>query len=116
MKSRFHRMFLPSHSLDTVSPSDLLLCFELLSPELAKEQVVVLEVQQVSGGQAAGTGPCGGGIPAWPGLAEPDDPPQRPQVPSIPISKCAACQRKQQPEDEKLKRCTRCYRVGYCNQ
>ncbi|XP_036189491.1 ubiquitin carboxyl-terminal hydrolase 19 isoform X8 [Myotis myotis] len=86
MKSRFHRMFLPSHSLDTVSPSDLLLCFELLSPELAKEQVVVLEVQQ------------------------------RPQVPSIPISKCAACQRKQQPEDEKLKRCTRCYRVGYCNQ
>ncbi|XP_036288189.1 ubiquitin carboxyl-terminal hydrolase 19 isoform X10 [Pipistrellus kuhlii] len=86
VKSRFHRMFLPSHSLDTVSPSDLLLCFELLSPELAKEQVVVLEVQQ------------------------------RPQVPSIPISKCAACQRKQQPEDEKLKRCTRCYRVGYCNQ
>ncbi|XP_054585382.1 ubiquitin carboxyl-terminal hydrolase 19 isoform X7 [Eptesicus fuscus] len=86
MKSRFHRVFLPSHSLDSVSPSDLLLCFELLSPELAKEQVVVLEVQQ------------------------------RPQVPSIPISKCAACQRKQQPEDEKLKRCTRCYRVGYCNQ
>ncbi|KAK2503977.1 hypothetical protein MC885_016005 [Smutsia gigantea] len=86
IKSRFHRVFPPSHSLDTVSPSDTLLCFELLSPELAKERVVVLEVQQ------------------------------RPQVPSIPISKCAACQRKQQPEDEKLKRCTRCYRVGYCNQ
>lgn len=64
MKSRFHRMFLPSHSLDTVSPSDLLLCFELLSPELAKEQVVVLEVQQVSGG----TGPCGAGA-FPPGLA-----------------------------------------------
>ncbi|KAL2803861.1 ubiquitin carboxyl-terminal hydrolase 19 isoform 15, partial [Daubentonia madagascariensis] len=86
IKNRFHRVFLPSHSLDTVSPSDTLLCFELLSPELAKERVVVLEVQQ------------------------------RPQVPSIPISKCAACQRKQQSEDEKLKRCTRCYRVGYCNQ
>uniref|UniRef100_A0A8C4LSG1 Ubiquitin carboxyl-terminal hydrolase 19 n=1 Tax=Equus asinus asinus TaxID=83772 RepID=A0A8C4LSG1_EQUAS len=86
IKNRFHRVFLPSHSLDTVSPSDVLLCFELLSPELAKERVVVLEVQQ------------------------------RPQVPSIPISKCAACQRKQQSEDEKLKRCTRCYRVGYCNQ
>nr|XP_058931108.1 ubiquitin carboxyl-terminal hydrolase 19 isoform X3 [Kogia breviceps] len=86
IKNRFHRVFLPSHSLDTVSPSDMLLCFELLSPELAKERVVVLEVQQ------------------------------RPQVPSIPISKCAACQRKQQSEDEKLKRCTRCYRVGYCNQ
>ncbi|KAM4864109.1 ubiquitin carboxyl-terminal hydrolase 19 isoform X17 [Urocitellus parryii] len=86
IKNRFHRIFLPSHSLDTVSPSDMLLCFELLSPELAKERVVVLEVQQ------------------------------RPQVPSIPISKCAACQRKQQSEDEKLKRCTRCYRVGYCNQ
>ncbi|CAK6435914.1 unnamed protein product [Pipistrellus nathusii] len=70
VKSRFHRMFLPSHSLDTVSPSDLLLCFELLSPELAKEQVVVLEVQQ------------------------------RPQVPSIPISKCAACQRKQPEDEK----------------
>nr|XP_054406768.1 ubiquitin carboxyl-terminal hydrolase 19 isoform X28 [Pongo abelii] len=86
IKNRFHRVFLPSHSLDTVSPSDMLLCFELLSSELAKERVVVLEVQQ------------------------------RPQVPSVPISKCAACQRKQQSEDEKLKRCTRCYRVGYCNQ
>uniref|UniRef100_A0A8I5ZMS3 ubiquitinyl hydrolase 1 n=1 Tax=Rattus norvegicus TaxID=10116 RepID=A0A8I5ZMS3_RAT len=86
IKNRFHRVFLPSHSLDAVSPTDVLLCFELLSPELAKERVVVLEVQQ------------------------------RPQVPSIPISKCAACQRKQQSEDEKLKRCTRCYRVGYCNQ
>ncbi|XP_037600342.1 ubiquitin carboxyl-terminal hydrolase 19 isoform X18 [Cebus imitator] len=86
IKNRFQRVFLPSHSLDTVSPSDMLLCFELLSPELAKERVVVLEVQQ------------------------------RPQVPSVPISKCAACQRKQQSEDEKLKRCTRCYRVGYCNQ
>lgn len=48
IKNRFHRVFLPSHSLDTVSPSDTLLCFELLSPELAKERVVVLEVQQVS--------------------------------------------------------------------
>ncbi|XP_067397000.1 ubiquitin carboxyl-terminal hydrolase 19 isoform X2 [Emydura macquarii macquarii] len=85
IKNRFHRTFLPSHSLDTVSPSDLLLCFEVLSPELAKERVVVLEVQQ------------------------------RPQVPNVPISKCAACQKKQQSEDEKLKRCTRCYRVGYCN-
>lgn len=47
IKSRFHRMFLPSHSLDTVSPTDLLLCFEVLSPELAKERVVVLQVQQV---------------------------------------------------------------------
>ncbi|XP_034632043.1 ubiquitin carboxyl-terminal hydrolase 19 [Trachemys scripta elegans] len=85
IKNRFHRMFPPSQSLDTVSPTDLLLCFEVLSPELAKEQVVVLQVQQ------------------------------RPQVPSVPISKCAACQKKQQSEDEKLKRCTRCYRVGYCN-
>ncbi|KYO35554.1 ubiquitin carboxyl-terminal hydrolase 19 isoform A [Alligator mississippiensis] len=85
IKNRFHRMFLPSHSLDTVSPTDLLLCFEVLSPELAKEHVVVLQVQQ------------------------------RPQVPSVPISKCAACQKKQQSEDEKLRRCTRCYRVGYCN-
>lgn len=48
IKNRFHRMFLPSHSLDTVSPTDLLLCFEVLSPELAKERVVELQVQQVS--------------------------------------------------------------------
>ncbi|NXT95834.1 UBP19 hydrolase, partial [Anhinga rufa] len=85
IKNRFHRMFLPSNSLDTVSPTDLLLCFEVLSPELAKERVVELQVQQ------------------------------RPQVPSGPIAKCAACQKKQLPEDEKLRRCTRCYRVGYCN-
>lgn len=43
-------MFLPSQSLDTVSPTDLLLCFEVLSPELAKERVVELQVQQVSSG------------------------------------------------------------------
>ncbi|NXQ85301.1 UBP19 hydrolase, partial [Nyctibius grandis] len=85
IKNRFHRMFLPSNSLDTVSPTDLLLCFEVLSPELAKERVVELQVQQ------------------------------RPQVPSGPVAKCAACQKKQLSEDEKLKRCTRCYRVGYCN-
>ncbi|NXC77796.1 UBP19 hydrolase, partial [Anhinga anhinga] len=85
IKNRFHRMFLPSNSLDTVSPTDLLLCFEVLSPELAKERVVELQVQQ------------------------------RPQVPSCPITKCAACQKKQLSEDDKLKRCTRCYRVGYCN-
>ncbi|NXP71650.1 UBP19 hydrolase, partial [Ramphastos sulfuratus] len=85
IKNRFHRTFLPSNSLDTVSPTDLLLCFEVLSPELAKERVVVLQVQQ------------------------------RPQVPSGPVAKCAACQKKQLPEDEKLRRCTRCYRVGYCN-
>uniref|UniRef100_A0A4W5Q774 ubiquitinyl hydrolase 1 n=1 Tax=Hucho hucho TaxID=62062 RepID=A0A4W5Q774_9TELE len=86
MKSRFHRIFLPSHSLDTVSSSDMLFCFEVLSKELAKERVVVLRVQQ------------------------------RPQVPSIPISKCAACLKPPLSEEEKLKRCTRCYRVGYCNQ
>ena len=49
IKNRFHRMFLPSNSLDTVSPTDLLLCFEVLSPELAKERVVELQVQQVRG-------------------------------------------------------------------
>ncbi|OXB78684.1 UNVERIFIED_CONTAM: hypothetical protein H355_002649 [Colinus virginianus] len=85
IKNRFHRMFLPSQSLDTVSPTDLLLCFEVLSPELAKERVVELQVQQ------------------------------RPQVPSVPVAKCAACQKKQLSEEEKLRRCTRCYRVGYCN-
>lgn len=75
IKNRFHRVFLPSHSLDTVSPSDMLLCFEVLSQELAKERVVVLEVQQVSGGQPDGTGLWWWGAPTWPGLAEPDDPP-----------------------------------------
>lgn len=74
IKNRFHRVFLPSHSLDTVSPSDMLLCFELLSQELAKERVVVLEVQQVSEANLMGCG-GGGGAPAWPALAEPDDPP-----------------------------------------
>lgn len=49
IKNHFHRMFLPSSSLDTVSPTDLLLCFEVLSPELAKERVVELQVQQVRG-------------------------------------------------------------------
>lgn len=49
VKSRFHRIFLPSHSLDKVSSSDMLFCFEVLSKELAKERVVVLRVQQVNG-------------------------------------------------------------------
>ncbi|KAJ8016537.1 hypothetical protein DPEC_G00008270 [Dallia pectoralis] len=86
VKSRLHRMFIPSQSLDTVSSSDMLFCFEVLSKELAKERVVLLRVQQ------------------------------RPQVPSISISKCAACLKPPLSEEDKLKRCTRCYRVGYCNQ
>ncbi|XP_073500964.1 ubiquitin carboxyl-terminal hydrolase 19 isoform X3 [Phyllobates terribilis] len=86
VKNRLNRTFNPSCSVDSVSPTDQLFCFEVLSPELAKEHVVVLQVQQ------------------------------RPQVPSIPVTKCSACQKKQLSEEEKLKRCTRCYRAGYCNQ
>ncbi|XP_050952088.1 ubiquitin carboxyl-terminal hydrolase 19 isoform X2 [Labeo rohita] len=86
VKNRFHRIFSPSQSLDTVTSSDLLFCFEVLSKDLAKERVVLLKVQQ------------------------------RPQVPSIPITKCAGCMKPPASDDEKLKRCTRCYRVGYCNQ
>uniref|UniRef100_A0A3P8TJ48 ubiquitinyl hydrolase 1 n=1 Tax=Amphiprion percula TaxID=161767 RepID=A0A3P8TJ48_AMPPE len=85
-RNRFQRMFLPSHSLDTVSSSDMLFCFEVLSKDLAKERVVLLRVQQ------------------------------KLQVPNIPISKCAACLKPPVSEEDKLKRCTRCYRVGYCNQ
>ncbi|KAM4562781.1 ubiquitin carboxyl-terminal hydrolase 19 isoform 1-T1 [Odontesthes bonariensis] len=85
-KNHFQRVFLPSHSLDTLSPSDMLFCFEVLSKELAKERVVLLRVQQ------------------------------KLQVPNIPISKCAACLKPPVSEEDKLKRCTRCYRVGYCNQ
>ncbi|XP_038137311.1 ubiquitin carboxyl-terminal hydrolase 19 isoform X3 [Cyprinodon tularosa] len=85
-RNRFQRVFLPSHSLDTVSPSDTLLCFEVLSKDLAKERVVLLRVHQ------------------------------KLQVPNIPISKCAACLKPPGSEEDKLKRCTRCYRVGYCNQ
>ncbi|XP_026853935.2 ubiquitin carboxyl-terminal hydrolase 19 isoform X2 [Electrophorus electricus] len=86
VKGRFHRLFLPSHYLDTVSSSDMLFCFEVLSKELTKEKVLLLRVHQ------------------------------RLQVPSIPIAKCAACQKPPLSDEEKLKRCTRCYRVGYCNQ
>ncbi|XP_060794167.1 ubiquitin carboxyl-terminal hydrolase 19 isoform X4 [Neoarius graeffei] len=86
MKNRLQRIFLPSHSLDTVSSSDMLFCFEVLSKELTKEKVVLLRVHQ------------------------------RLQVPSIPIAKCAACQKPPLSDDEKLRRCTGCYRVGYCNQ
>ncbi|KAI4886404.1 hypothetical protein NFI96_015320, partial [Prochilodus magdalenae] len=86
LKNRIGRIFLPSHSLDRVSSTDMLFCFEVLSKELTKEKVVVLRVHQ------------------------------RLQVPSIPIPKCAACQKPPVSDDEKLKRCTRCYRVGYCNQ
>uniref|UniRef100_A0AAR2K8D7 ubiquitinyl hydrolase 1 n=1 Tax=Pygocentrus nattereri TaxID=42514 RepID=A0AAR2K8D7_PYGNA len=86
VKNRLGRIFLPSHSLDRVSSTDMLFCFEVLSKELIKEKVVLLKVHQ------------------------------RLQVPSIPIPKCAACQKPPVSDDEKLKRCTRCYRVGYCNQ
>ncbi|XP_076019456.1 ubiquitin carboxyl-terminal hydrolase 19 isoform X2 [Genypterus blacodes] len=86
LKGRFQQIFLPSQSLDAVSPSDMLFCFEVLSKDLAKERVVLLRVQQ------------------------------RLQVPNIPISKCSACLKPPVSEEDKLKRCTRCYRVGYCNQ
>ncbi|XP_027026509.2 ubiquitin carboxyl-terminal hydrolase 19 isoform X4 [Tachysurus fulvidraco] len=86
VKNRFHRIFLPSHTLDTVTSTDMLFCFEVVSKELTKEKVVLLRVHQ------------------------------RLQVPSIPIAKCAACQKPPLSDDEKLRRCTRCYRVGYCNQ
>lgn len=46
-KNRFQRVFLPSQSLDTVSPSDMLFCFELLSKDLAKERVLLIKVHQV---------------------------------------------------------------------
>ncbi|KAM9343659.1 ubiquitin carboxyl-terminal hydrolase 19 isoform 2-T2 [Pholidichthys leucotaenia] len=85
-KNRFQRMFLPSHSLDMVTSSDMLFCFEVLSKDLAKERVILLKVQQ------------------------------KLQVPNIPISKCAACLKPPVSEEDKLKRCTRCYHVGYCNQ
>ncbi|XP_054627537.1 ubiquitin carboxyl-terminal hydrolase 19-like [Dunckerocampus dactyliophorus] len=85
-KNSFQRMFLPSHSLDTVSSSDMLFCFEVLSKDMAKERVFLLRVQQ------------------------------RLQVPNIPISKCASCLKPPVSEEDKLKRCTRCYRAGYCNQ
>ncbi|XP_061536576.1 ubiquitin carboxyl-terminal hydrolase 19 isoform X1 [Phycodurus eques] len=85
-KNCFQRMFSPSHCLDTVSSSDMLFCFEVLSKDLAKERVVLLRVQQ------------------------------RLQFPNIPISKCASCLKPPVSEEDKLKRCTRCYSVGYCNQ
>ncbi|XP_023812130.1 ubiquitin carboxyl-terminal hydrolase 19 isoform X1 [Oryzias latipes] len=85
-KNRFQRIFLPSQSLDTVSPSDMLFCFELLSKDLAKERVLLIKVHQ------------------------------KLQVPNTPISKCAACLKPPVSEEDKLKRCMRCYRVGYCNQ
>lgn len=85
IKNRFHRVFLPSHSLDTVSPSDMLLCFELLSQELAKERVVVLEVQQVSEANLMAQG-CGGGGALPPGLAllNPTTHPSAPRCPASP--------------------------------
>uniref|UniRef100_A0A3P9I5Y1 ubiquitinyl hydrolase 1 n=1 Tax=Oryzias latipes TaxID=8090 RepID=A0A3P9I5Y1_ORYLA len=85
-KNRFQRIFLPSQSLDTVSPSDMLFCFELLSKDLAKERVLLIKVHQ------------------------------KLQVPNTPISKCATCLKPPVSEEDKLKRCMRCYRVGYCNQ
>ncbi|XP_072329211.1 ubiquitin carboxyl-terminal hydrolase 19 isoform X2 [Scyliorhinus torazame] len=69
-RNRFHRLFIPSQSLDTVSPSDTLFCFEVLTKDLAKERVLELHVQQ------------------------------RLLIPNIPINKCAACQKPQQPDEK----------------
>lgn len=110
-------MFLPSHSLDTVSSSDMLFCFELLSKEMAKEKVVLLRVQQVINPlcftflyrlyvYVALIKWVSVNLLSW----------QKLQVPNIPISKCAACLKPPTSEEDKLRRCTRCYRVGYCNQ
>ncbi|XP_067908310.1 ubiquitin carboxyl-terminal hydrolase 19 isoform X2 [Heterodontus francisci] len=69
-RNRFHQLFLPSQSLDTMSPGDTLFCFEVLTKELAKERVLELKVQQ------------------------------RLLIPNIPINKCAACQKPQQPDEK----------------
>lgn len=133
VKGRFHRIFSPSQSLDTVSSSDLLFCFEMLSKDLAKERVVLLKVQQVHHfhylffqlffplGFVGWCQHCWSiccffscyDFMYWLCLGIDL---QRPQVPSIPITKCAGCLKPPASDDEKLKRCTRCYRVGYCNQ
>lgn len=84
IKNRFHRVFLPSHSLDTVSPSDMLLCFELLSQELAKERVVVLEVQQVSEANLMAQGCGGGALPPGLPLLNPTTHPSAPRCPASP--------------------------------
>lgn len=70
VRNRFHRLFLASQSLDTVSPSDTLFCFEVHSQDLTKERVVELQVQQ------------------------------RLVIPNISINKCAACQKPQQPDEK----------------
>ncbi|XP_048462611.1 ubiquitin carboxyl-terminal hydrolase 19-like [Rhincodon typus] len=69
-RNRFHRIFQTSQSLDTVSPSDTLFCFEVLTKDLAKERVLELNVQQ------------------------------RLLIPNVPINKCAACQKPQQPDEK----------------
>lgn len=108
-------MFLPSHSLDTVSSSDMLFCFEVLSKDMAKERVVLLRVQQVIEipFSMLDMSVCANVERAFCALCIAL---QRLQVPNIPISKCAACLKPPVSEEDKLKRCTRCYRVGYCNQ
>lgn len=108
-------MFLPSHSLDTVSSSDMLFCFEVLSKDMAKERVVLLRVQQVIDIPFSmfNMSVCADVERAFCALCFAL---QRLQVPNIPISKCAACLKPPVSEEDKLKRCTRCYRVGYCNQ
>uniref|UniRef100_A0AAV2M1N9 ubiquitinyl hydrolase 1 n=1 Tax=Knipowitschia caucasica TaxID=637954 RepID=A0AAV2M1N9_KNICA len=85
-KSRLQRLLLPSQSLDSVSASDLLFCFEVLCRDQSNERLLLLRVHQ------------------------------KLQVPNLPISKCSSCLKQSASEDDKLKRCTRCYRVGYCNQ
>lgn len=112
-------MFLPSHSLDTVSSSDMLFCFEVLSKDMAKEKVVLLKVQQVIQ-TLCHMSPHVLAPSAFTDVERASGALcfalQRLQVPNIPISKCAACLKPPVSEEDKLKRCTRCYRVGYCNQ
>lgn len=132
LKGRFHRIFSPSQSLDTVSSNDLLFCFEMLSKDLAKERVVLLKVQQVHHFHHLFFFHFFPYI-LWVCVSIAQVfvvfslamiscinclcfDLQRPQVPSIPITKCAGCLKPPASDDEKLKRCTRCYRVGYCNQ
>lgn len=112
-KNRFQRIFLPSQSLDTVSPSDMLFCFELLSKDLAKERVLLIKVHQVGHGLFSGCLLHDGQPQKLNGLLIIF---QKLQVPNTPISKCAACLKPPVSEEDKLKRCMRCYRVGYCNQ
>ncbi|XP_059166699.1 ubiquitin carboxyl-terminal hydrolase 19-like isoform X2 [Physella acuta] len=85
-KGRIHRRFPPRYSLASVEQKDVIIACEVLSEELAGEEVIELLVMQ------------------------------RTLFPVDYPTTCSSCLKTCHDPSNQLKRCTKCFKVGYCDR